>query len=128
MREILPRADAIVLALPLDPGTRGMLGAEDLALCKKKVIIINISRGGIVDTAALNDALRNNTIAGAGLDVTDPEPLPKDHPLWDAPNLIISPHLAGACGSAGFERLAEVAAQNIQRFRAGRPLAHVIKL
>jgi len=78
--------------------------------------------------AALNAALRNGTIAGAGLDVTDPEPLPPDHPLWDAPNLIITPHCSGACGPAGGDRLADLACDNLDRFMAGTPLKHVVKI
>ena len=69
---------------------------------------MNIARGGIVDPRALESALRDGTIAGAGIDVTDPEPLPADDPLWDAPNLIITPHYAGACGPLAGERLADL--------------------
>lgn len=128
LHAVLPRADAVVLALPLDSSTRHLIGANEFALFRKDAILINISRGGIVDTAALIDALQSGAIAGAGLDVTDPEPLPADHPLWRAPNLIISPHVAGAAGKAGFERLADIAAKNVERFRAGQPLAHIISL
>lgn len=126
LRAVLPRADAILLALPLDASTRHLIGAKELALFRRSAVLVNISRGGIVDTAALVDALHNKTIAGAGLDVTDPEPLPADHPLWAAPNLIISPHVAGAVGKTGYDRLADVAAKNVERFLAGRPLAHVV--
>ena len=125
---VLPRADAIVLALPLDPSTHGLIGAQELAACKNSAILINIARGQIVDGRALAEALRAGTIAGAGLDVTDPEPLPADHPLWDAPNLIISPHFAGASGLTGPKRLADMAADNLERFLKGEPLRHVIKL
>jgi phosphoglycerate dehydrogenase-like enzyme len=128
LQTVLPRADAVVLALPLDASTRALIGAKELALLRKTAMLVNISRGGIVDTAALVDALHNGTIAGAGLDVTDPEPLPADHPLWAAPNLIISPHVAGAVGKAGFDRLADVAAKNVERLLAGQPLANVISL
>jgi len=128
LHEVLPRADAIVLALPLDGSTRHLIGARELALCRKTAVLVNISRGGIVDTAALVEALRSGAIAGAGLDVTDPEPLPAGHPLWAAPNLLISPHVAGAVGKVGFDRLAEVAAGNVERFLADEPLAHVVSL
>jgi phosphoglycerate dehydrogenase-like enzyme len=127
LREVLPRADAVVLALPLDASTRHLIGAAELALCRKTAVLVNISRGGIVDTDALVEALASGAIAGAGLDVTDPEPLPAGHPLWAAPNLIISPHVAGAAGKAGFDRLAEVAARNVQRFLVGQPLVHVVR-
>src|SRR5262245_50322119 len=126
LHAVLPRADAVVLALPLDASTRHLIGASELALFRKNAALVNISRGAIVDTAALVEALQAGTIAGAGLDVTDPEPLPSGHPLWSAPNLIISPHLAGATGQATFERLADVAARNVERFLAGEPLSHVV--
>jgi phosphoglycerate dehydrogenase-like enzyme len=128
LHAVLLRADAVVIALPLDASTRRLIGARELALFRKTAMLINISRGGIIDTMALVDALHNGTIAGGGLDVTDPEPLPSDHPLWAAPNLIISPHVAGAVGKAGFDRLADVAAGNVERFLAGQPLAHTISL
>jgi phosphoglycerate dehydrogenase-like enzyme len=128
LHTVLPRADAVVLALPLDASTRHLIGARELALFRKNAALVNISRGAIVDTAALVEALQAGTIAGAGLDVTDPEPLPSGHPLWSAPNLIISPHLAGAAGQATFERLADVAARNVERFLARQPLAHVVPL
>jgi phosphoglycerate dehydrogenase-like enzyme len=128
LHEVLPRSDAVVLALPLEASTRHLVGARELALCRRTAVLVNISRGGIVDTAALVEALRSGAIAGAGLDVTDPEPLPAGHPLWAAPNLLISPHVAGAAGKAGFDRLADVAAGNVERFLAGQPLAHVVTL
>jgi phosphoglycerate dehydrogenase-like enzyme len=128
LHAVLPRADAVVLALPLDASTRHLIGPEELALMRKNAALVNISRGGIIDTAALIEALQGAKIAGAGLDVTDPEPLPAGHPLWAAPNLIISPHVAGAAGKATFERLADVAARNVERFLAGQQLAHVVTL
>jgi phosphoglycerate dehydrogenase-like enzyme len=128
LHAMLPRADAVVIAVPLDASTRRLIGAKELALFRKTAVLVNISRGGIIDTAALVEALHSKTIAGAGLDVTDPEPLPAEHPLWAAPNLIISPHLAGAVGKTGYERLADIAAKNVDRFLAGQPLAHVVSL
>jgi phosphoglycerate dehydrogenase-like enzyme len=126
LHEVLPRVDAVVLALPLDASTRHLIGAREFALCREGAVFINISRGGIVDTTALVEALRTGAIAGAGLDVTDPEPLPAGHPLWAAPGVIISPHVAGAVGKAGFDRLADVAARNVERFLTGQRLAHVV--
>jgi phosphoglycerate dehydrogenase-like enzyme len=128
LHQVLPRADAVVLALPLEASTRHLIGAREFVLCRRTAVLVNISRGGIVDTPALVEALKSGIIAGAGLDVTDPEPLPAGHPLWAAPNLLISPHVAGAAGKAGFDRLADVAAGNVQRFLAGEPLAHVVAL
>jgi phosphoglycerate dehydrogenase-like enzyme len=125
---ILPRADAIVLSLPLTAATQHLIGARELALCKRSAILVNIARGGIVDHVALAEALKNGVIAGAGIDVTEPEPLPREHPLWDAPNLILSPHLAGAVGPIGLRRLADMAGENVERFIAGKELAHRIAL
>jgi phosphoglycerate dehydrogenase-like enzyme len=128
LHAVLPRADAVILALPLAPETRHMIGATELALMKRNAVLVNISRGALVDSDALAAALRDGTIAGAGLDVTDPEPLPEAHPLWAAPNLVITPHVAGSCGSLGGARLAAVAVDNLRRYVSGAPLAHTIAL
>jgi phosphoglycerate dehydrogenase-like enzyme len=96
---LLPRVDYLVLTLPLTPDNYGMIGAQELALVQSSAFLINVSRGKHVVTDALVAALRAGQIAGAGLDVTDPEPLPEDHPLWDLPNVVISPHIAGQSDS-----------------------------
>jgi phosphoglycerate dehydrogenase-like enzyme len=127
-RTALPRADAILVALALEPATRNLIDAEALALCKPNAVIVNIARGGIIDQAALTRALADGTIAGAGLDVTEPEPLPPDDPLWDAPNVLISPHCAGAAGHVTNERIAAVAADNLERFMKGEPLQNIVRL
>ena len=98
----------MVLALAAGPETRHLFGAREFALMKRSAVIVNIARGYIIDGAALTQALHDGTIAGAGLDVTEPEPLPENDPLWDAPNLIIAPHMAGAPGSVTAKRLADV--------------------
>jgi len=92
--EVLPDADLVVVAAALTGGTRHLFGAEEFAAMKPTAYLVNIARGPLVDTDALLDALRGGTIAGAGLDVTDPEPLPDGHPLWDEPTVIITPHQA----------------------------------
>jgi phosphoglycerate dehydrogenase-like enzyme len=125
---VLARADAVILALPLTPQTRHMIGAEQFALMKRTAVLVNIARGALIDTEALAAALGEGRIAGAGLDVTDPEPLPPGHALWRAPNLIITPHVAGSCGSLGGARLADVAVENLRRFSKGQALAHPITL
>lgn len=127
-RELLPRADAIFIALPLDKATDRLFGAREFALCRRNAILVNIARGGIIDQAALRDALVKGTIASAGLDVTEPEPLPADDPLWSAPNLYISPHCAGGAGRVTTERIAAAAADNLERFRRGDALQNVVKL
>ena len=125
---VLPRADSIILALPLSPQSRHLIDARALALCKKSALIVNIARGAVMDQIALADALKSGVIAGAAVDVTDPEPLPPEHPLWDAPNLILSPHVSGACGPLAGERLADLAGDNLTRFMKGEALSHVVDL
>ncbi|HEV8015547.1 MAG TPA: D-2-hydroxyacid dehydrogenase [Stellaceae bacterium] len=126
LRAVLPRADAVVIALAASPETRHLIGAAEFALMKRSAVIVNIARGYIVDCVALAAALRDGAIGGAGLDVTEPEPLPADHPLWDAPNLIIAPHMAGAPGSVTAKRLAAVVGDNVMRRLNGEPLAYVV--
>jgi phosphoglycerate dehydrogenase-like enzyme len=128
LHDVLARADAIVIAAAYDETTRHLLAARELGLCKKTAVLINIARGGIVDPRALEMALRAGTIAGAGIDVTEPEPLPADDTLWDAPNLIITPHCAGACGPLAGDRLADLACENIERLRRGEALQHVVSI
>jgi phosphoglycerate dehydrogenase-like enzyme len=126
LRHVLPRADTVVIALAASPETRHLIGAPEFALMKRSAVIVNIARGSIVDGEALGKALRDGTIAGAGLDVTEPEPLPPDNQLWDAPNLIIAPHMAGAPGSVTAKRLAQVVEENVTRRLKGEALAHTV--
>ncbi|HKE95055.1 MAG TPA: D-2-hydroxyacid dehydrogenase, partial [Povalibacter sp.] len=118
----LPRlaaeADFIVNTAPLTPQTRGMFNAAFFAKMKPSAYFINIARGGSVDTNALVAALQNHQIAGAALDVTDPEPLPADHPLWRAPNVIITPHVAND-SDVGFDAQIAVTKENLRRYVAG---------
>ncbi len=127
LHRVLPRADALIVAAPLNPSTTGIIGAAELALMKKAAVLVNISRGKLVDTMALLAALNEGRIAGAGLDVTEPEPLPPEHPLWEASNLIVSPHVAGAAGAYGTERQIERCSANIRRFLNGEPVQHVVQ-
>lgn len=128
LHAILPRADAIVIALAAGPDSRHLIGAEEFAAMKRDAVLVNIARGYVVDCVALADALKSGLIGGAALDVTDPEPLPEDHPLWDAPNLVISPHMAGASGAVMGRRLATIVGDNVARWLAGQPLAHRVTL
>lgn len=112
LHELLPEADFVVACVALAPETQGMLGREALARCRPGAIIVNVGRGGLVDSLALAEALKAGRLGGAGLDVTDPEPLPPDHPLWQAPNLVITPHVAGV-GASGEKRLAAAAASRL---------------
>jgi phosphoglycerate dehydrogenase-like enzyme len=102
-----------------------MLGPEQFALMKEGAYLVNVSRGAVVDTDALVAALRSGRLAGAGLDVTDPEPLPADHPLWKMDNVVITPHVAGVSDRIG-ERHRELFRDNLERFATGRPLRHVV--
>ncbi len=94
LASVLPEADVVVVAAALTGGTRHLFGAREFAAMKDTAYLVNIARGGLVDTDALQGALANGVIAGAGIDVTDPEPLPDGHPLWDEPRCLITPHQA----------------------------------
>jgi phosphoglycerate dehydrogenase-like enzyme len=94
LKTLLPRSDFVVLSLPLNSETQGIIGAKELSSMKNSAFLINVSRGGHVVTDDLVDALRNGQIAGTGLDVVEPDPLPDDHPLWDMENVEMSPHCA----------------------------------
>jgi phosphoglycerate dehydrogenase-like enzyme len=121
----LRRADVIVNILPLTPATRHYLGAAQFALMKPKALFINAGRGGTVDTEALVAALREHRIGGAGLDVTDPEPLPPDYPLWAMENVIVAPHYGGSRPRYE-EHAGQVFVENLRRYVAGAPLLNVI--
>lgn len=123
----LRSADHVVIALPLTHRTRHLFDAEMLAQMKPTAYLYNIGRGAIVDTAALIDALYNGRLAGAGLDVTDPEPLPADSPLWSMENVIITAHTSGATPRY-WDRGLAVLEENIRRFAAGEPLVNVVDL
>lgn len=121
---LLPRADVVASAVPLTKESRKMIGAEAFGLMKPGVVLINVSRGGVVDTDALVSALDSKKVAAAGLDVTDPEPLPDGHPLWSR-NVIITPHTAGQ-SPGGQRRCHEVFRENLRRFAAGEMLLNVV--
>jgi phosphoglycerate dehydrogenase-like enzyme len=121
---LLPRADVVASAVPLTKQSRGMISAREFAAMKRGVILINVSRGKVVDTAALVAALDSGQVAAAGLDVTDPEPLPKGHPLWSR-NAIITPHSAGQ-SPGGERRRHELFRENLRRFAAGEMLLNVV--
>jgi phosphoglycerate dehydrogenase-like enzyme/glyoxylase-like metal-dependent hydrolase (beta-lactamase superfamily II) len=125
LMEWLPRADVVVIACPLTSDTRGMIGEKQLAAMKRTAYLINIARGAIVQTEALTAALKNGQIAGAGLDVTDPEPLPDGHPLWKMPRAVISPHIGGQSPEAR-ERQWRLFRENVRRFVAGEALLCVV--
>lgn len=115
----LADADIVVLAVPLSAATRHLIGAAELAACKPGAVLVNMARGSVLDSQALRNALAEGRIAGAALDVADPEPLPSDDPLWTTPKLIISPHVGGAAGPLYYHRLVDFVSENIQRFLRG---------
>ncbi len=119
--DALPGADVVVLALALTPETEGIIGADELALMEDHTWLINVARGRHVVTGDLVDALRNEVIGGAGLDVTDPEPLPDGHPLWSLPNCILTPHV-GNTPEMAVPLLAERIIANVRRFGADEEL------
>ena len=114
----LATADLVVLALALSPATQGIIGPRELQAMKSSAWLVNVARGAHVDTSALTYALHEGTIGGAALDVTDPEPLPKEHPLWVAPNCIITPHTA-VTGDMSRPLLARHVAGNLKRYASG---------
>ena len=122
---LLAQSDYVVVAVPLTPETRHLIGAAELATMRPSAFLVNVARGEVIDQAALISALENGTIAGAGLDVFDPEPLPTDSPLWDMPNVIISPHISGSVEDYGHKATALFLA-NLRRYVAGEPLSHVV--
>lgn len=122
-RDRLGTFDWVILALPATPETDGLIGAAELAAMKSSAALVNIARGTVVDQAALTDALRDKVIAAALLDVTDPEPLPRGHPLWALPNAHITSHLSGRAQTSMFRRAAERFVDNCQRYLDGKPLA-----
>ena len=123
--DLLAQADFVMVLLPLSAATAGLFSREQFGRMKPSAVFVNAARGGIVDTAALQEALCRGTIAYAALDVTDPEPLPAAHPLLQIPNLLVTPHI----GSATLEtrtQMAELAADNVLAGLDGRPLPAVV--
>ena len=127
-RDRLPGFDWVILAAPSTPETKAMIGAAELARFKPGAWLVNIARGDMVDEAALLAALRSGAIGGAFLDPTDPEPLPPGHPLWTAPNCMLTMHLSGRSQTKMFGRAADLFLSNLDAYRAGRPMRNVADL
>jgi phosphoglycerate dehydrogenase-like enzyme len=121
LRQLLTASDYVVLSVPLTIQTHHLIGAPELDLIGPEGWLINVARGRLVETDALVTALRDGRIGGACLDVTDPEPLPAAHPLWDFANVLITPHVANHRGLF-YQSLAKRVAENVERFRRGREL------
>lgn len=125
LEALLSHSDVVVVTTPITPETRGMLSRERLALLKPSAFLLVVSRGGIVDEAALVEMLREGRLAGAGLDVAATEPLPPESELWDAPNVLITPH----CSPSSTQTDANVAAimrENLSHYLAGEPLINLV--
>ena len=119
-------ADAVVVALPLTDTTRGIVSADVIAAMASHAMFVNVGRGELVDQVALTDALASGRLGGAGLDVFATEPLPADDPLWDLPNVIISPHNSGA-SNGSTQRVVEIFLDNLGRFVSGEPLRNEVQ-
>jgi phosphoglycerate dehydrogenase-like enzyme len=122
---VLAESDVVVVLLPLTPETRGLLDAAALAGMKPRARIVNVARGGIVDEAAVARALERGELAGAAFDVFSEEPLPADSPLWDAPNAIVTPHVAGLSPHY-MDRVGKILVENVRRLERGEPLLNEV--
>lgn len=125
--KVLPRADVVAMNLPGTLETVGVLTAGRIGALKSNAIVLNVGRGSAIDQDALNEALRNGKIAGAGLDVTSPEPLPTDHPLWTAPNALITPHVSGNYSLEHTrDVLIDIFERNLKKFAKGETLDNIV--
>lgn len=127
-RARLGEFDWVILAVPATAETDGMIGAAEIAAMKPSAVLVNVARGSVVDQDALVMALADKRIGGAFLDVTTPEPLPADHPLWTLPNAHVTMHLSGRAQSKMFQRSAARFLDNLARYGRGEPLAHQVNL
>ena len=125
LRSMLRECDFVAVSVPLTEQTRHLIGAEALAVMKPSAVLVNVSRGEVVDQTALIHALQAERLGGAGLDVFEQEPVPSDSPLWELPNVIISPHVAGFSYKYN-ERAAHLFAENLRLYLAGEPLLNLV--
>ena len=125
---LLPQADVVALVLPHSPQTAGLMDERRLSLMKNDAILLSAGRGTVLDQEALARVMKAGKLWGAALDVTDPEPLPKDSPLWDVPRLLLTPHVAGGMRlEITRRRCVEMALENLRRYVAGEPLHNVVR-
>ena len=125
LNDLLAESDFVVLALPLNETTHAMIGAEALAKMKPGAVLVNVARGSLVVTADLVAALQSGRLAGAVLDVTDPEPLPAESKLWEMPNVIITPHVGGQ-SARRIDNMTRLFCENLTRRAASRPLINLL--
>lgn len=126
LHEVLPDTEILVIALALTPETRGIIGKTELSLLPQGALVVNVARGGHIDTQALVSSLESGHIGGAGLDVTDPEPLPSDHPLWKMENVLITSHCADSAAHVT-QKLTERTVDNVNRIKEGLPMVGVVE-
>lgn len=127
LEQQLPKADIVAMCLPGNANTYHMLNRERIGMLKSSAVVLNVGRGTTLDTEALTEALKEGRIAGAALDVVDPEPLPADHPLWDMENVILTPHVAGGFSlPETLEQILDICIANLECYQVGRPLRNVI--
>ncbi len=127
--ELLPKADVVALSLPETKETYKLFSKDKISKMKKDSVLINVGRGTAIDTEALCDALESGKLLGAALDVTDPEPLPKDHRIWGIKNAIITPHVSGNYNlKETHHRIVKIAVNNLERFIKGKELRNVVNL
>lgn len=125
--QLLPLADVVAVSLPGTRETAGLLDRRRIALMKEGAVVLNVGRGSIIDTEALCDALESGHLGGAGLDVTDPEPLPVGHRLWNIPNAVITPHISGFYHlPETLERIVRISAANLKAYTEGLPLKNLV--
>lgn len=125
--QLLPQADVVAVTLPGTEATRGLMNRERLANMKEGAVLLNVGRGYIVDTEALCDALESGHLSGAGVDVTEPEPLPADHRLWRIPTALVTPHVSGFYHlEETHQRIVNIFVENLEHFRKGEPLRNQV--
>lgn len=125
--KLLPEADVVAITLPGTEATRGLFDRRRIGLMKPGAVLLNVGRGYIVDTEALCDALESGALAGAGLDVTEPEPLPAEHRLWNTPTALVTPHISGFYHlKETHERIVKIMTDNLARFLGGEPLRNQV--
>ena len=126
--EVLGKTDIVVISAPLNEGTHKLINKDTIAMRKDGAMIVNGGRGPIVDTEALMEALESGKLSAAVLDVTDPEPLPEDHPLWKTKNAFVTPHVAGGHSfHTTVEKLVELGVANLERYLKGEPIVNRVK-
>lgn len=127
LHDALARSKFVVLACPLTEQTRGLIGSEELSTLSQDAVLVNVARGEVIETEPLVRSLRRGWIGGAVLDVTDPEPLPDDHPLWGFDDVLVTPHSAGATPKY-YDRLADILVDNVERLEADKPLRNRVEI